>query len=252
MMNGVDFGNRYSLMILINIKKEKMSIEDNDKAARMNKFFEEMNMKIEAEEKGTPIKQPKIDVPPAPKPTTQVPPVRKSYMDELKDLDNKADNLPPIPPIEEKQTFLEAMKELKAELDPKADKLMDSAFSKAKDLFGKAEKGAKSAFNKFDSYTDDLEARMKKQDEAEENLKKTRRERNLLDNSLFEGTGGLFEKAANFVKGEKKTAPKDGEIKIIQPDKKPKKTPNPNDTVYGFEDLDGDGNPFIDDAIVEK
>lgn len=237
-----------------------MNIEDNnienpqdDKMARMNKFFEEMNMKIEAEEKGIPTNDIKKEVPPAaPKPKMNVPPVKKSYLDELNDLENKADNLPPIPPIEEKQTFFDAMKELKADLDPKADKLMDSAFTKAKDLFGKAEEGAKKAFGKFDSYTDDLEARMKKKDDAEENLKKTRRERNILNDSLFEGTGGLFEKAANFVKGDKKAAPKDGEIKVIHPDKKPKSSPNPNDKVYGFEDLDGDGNPFIDDAIIEK
>ena len=217
----------------------------DDKAARMNKFFEEMNMKIEAEGSG---------VPPVEKPKTQVPPTKKSYVNELNDLENKTDSLPPIPPIEEKQTFLEALKELKGELDPKADEMMNSAFTKAKDLFGKVEKEAKNAFSKFDSYTDELEARMKKKDEEYENLKKARQEKNRVEDSLFEGTGGLFEKAEKFVKSqEQKTAKKEGEITIIPADsnKPVKKVVNPNETVYGFEDLDGDGDPIIDDAIIE-
>lgn len=217
----------------------------DDKAARMNKFFEEMNMKIEAEGSG---------VPPVEKPKTQVPPTKKSYVNELNDLENKTDSLPPIPPIEEKQTFLEALKELKGELDPKADEMMNSAFTKAKDLFGKVEKEAKNAFSKFDSYTDELEARMKKKDEEYESLKKARQEKNRVEDSLFEGTGGLFEKAEKFVKSqEQKTAKKEGEITIIPADsnKPVKKVVNPNETVYGFEDLDGDGDPIIDDAIIE-
>lgn len=217
----------------------------DDKAARMNKFFEEMNMKIEAEGSG---------VPPVEKPKTQVPPSKKSYVNELNDLENKTDSLPPIPPIEEKQTFLEALKELKGELDPKADEMMNSAFTKAKDLFGKVEKEAKNAFSKFDSYTDELEARMKKKDEEYENLKKARQEKNRVEDSLFEGTGGLFEKAEKFVKSqEQKTAKKEGEITIIPADsnKPVKKVVDPNETVYGFEDLDGDGDPIIDDAIIE-
>lgn len=222
-----------------------MENPQDDKAARMNKFFEEMNMKIESEEK---------KVPPVEKPKTQVPPTKKSYVDELNDLENKVDDLRPIPPVEEKQSFLDALKELKKELDPKADELMDSAFSKAKDLFGKVEKEAKNAFSKFDSYTDDLEARMKKKDEEYEAQKKARQEKYSVEDSLFEGTGGLFEKAEKFVKSqEQKTAKKEGEITIIPPsaDKPVKKTVNPNETVYGFEDLDGDGNPIIDDAIIE-
>jgi hypothetical protein len=219
----------------------------DDKAARMNKFFEEMNMKIESEDK---------NVPPIEKPKMQVPLTQKSYVDDLKDLENKTDNLPPMPPIEEKQTFLEALKELKTELDPKADELMGSAFTKAKDLFGKVEKEAKNAFSKFDSYTDDLQARMKKKDEEHETLKKARQEKNRVEDSLFEGTGGLFEKAEKFVKSqEQKTAKKEGEITIIPavvPDKPVKKVVDPNETVYGFEDLDGDGDPIMDDAIIEE
>jgi hypothetical protein len=218
----------------------------DDKAARMNKFFEEMNMKIEAEDKV---------VPPVEKPKTQVPPTKKSYLDELNDLENKTDNLPPISPVKEKQTFMDALKELKSELDPKADQLIDSTFTKTKDIFGKVEKEAKNAFSKFDSYTNDLEARMKKKDEEYETLKKARQEKNRVEDSLFEGTGGLFEKAEKFVKSqEQKTAKKEGEITIIPAslDKPVKKIVNPDETVYGFEDLDGDGDPIIDDAIIEK
>ena len=216
----------------------------DDKAARMNKFFEEMNMKIEAEEKG---------VPPVQKPKTQAPPKQKSYVDELNDLDNKVDDLPPIPPVQEKQTFLEAMQELKNELDPKADKLMDTTINKSKELFTKVESEAKNLFNRFDKYTNDLESKMKKREVEYERLKQERREKYNPADSLFEGTGGLFDKARKFMEGEEqKEQAKDGEMKIIQPEAKPKKLPNPDDKVYGFEDLDGDGNPFIDDAIVEE
>ncbi|MFK7948916.1 MAG: hypothetical protein AB8G11_15085 [Saprospiraceae bacterium] len=215
----------------------------DDKTARMNKFFEEMNMKIEAEEKG---------IPPVEKPKTQVPPKRKSYIDELNDTKNKVDNLPPIPPLEEKQTFLEALQELKKELDPKADKLMDTTINKSKELFTKVESEAKNLFNRFDKYTDSLESKMKKREEEYERLKQERREKHNPADSLFESAGGLFDKAKKFMEGEEqKEQAKDGEIRIIQPNPKPKK-PNPNDKVYGFEDLDGDGNPFIDDAIIEK
>ena len=95
---------------------------------------------------------------------------------------------------------------------------------------------------------------MKKKDEEYEAQKKARQEKNRVEDSLFEGTGGLFEKAEKFVKSqEQKTAKKEGEITIIPPstDKPVKKTVNPNETVYGFEDLDGDGDPIMDDAIIE-
>jgi len=223
-------------------------IPQDDKAARMNRFFEEMNMKIEDEDKA---------VPPIKKTKTQAPTTKKTYVDgQLKGLENKADNLPPIPPMEEKQTFLDALKELKTELDPKADELMGSAFSKAKNLFGKVEKEAKNAFSKFDNHTDDLQTRMKKKDEEHEMLKKSRQEKNRVKDSLFEDTGGLFGKAERFVKSqEQKTAKKEGEITIIPavaPKKPAKRVANPDETVYGFEDLDGDGDPIMDDAIIEK
>jgi hypothetical protein len=73
---------------------------------------------------------------------------------------------------------------------------------------------------------------------------------------LFEDTGGLFGKAERFVKSqEQKTAKKEGEITIIPavaPKKPAKRVANPDETVYGFEDLDGDGDPIMDDAIIEK
>lgn len=220
----------------------KTNNPQEDKAARMNKFFEEMNMKIEAEEKGIPTENK----------NKQTPPKQKSYIDELNNTKNKVDDLPPMPPVEEKQTFIEALQELKKELDPKADKLMDSTINKSKELFTKVEKEAKNLFNRFDKYTDDLEAKMKARDEEYERLKKERRERNNPADSLFEGTSGLFDKAKKFMQGEQqKEETKEGEIKIIKQEPKPKK-PNPDDKVYGFEDLDGDGNPFIDDAIIEK
>ncbi len=221
-----------------------MENPENDKKARMNKFFEEMNSRIEAEETIKKTTE---------QPTTQVPPTKKTFVDGLENLQNKTDELPPIPPLEEKQTFLEALKELKKELDPKADALVDTTFTKVKDLYGKVENEAKNLFNQFDTYTDGLEQRLKEKDDEYENWKKSRSFKHNTGDSLFEGTGGLFEKAEKFIKSSKEQATKnEGTVKITTPDKSIKKTINPNDTVYGFEDLDGDGNPLIDDAIVEE
>lgn len=67
--------------------------------------------------------------------------------------------------------------------------------------------------------------------------------------SLLDDSGDFFEKADQFAKGDYDAAQK-GRITIegkIEPEDKPSKG-----TVKGFEDLDGDGDEIIDDAIIEE
>jgi len=66
--------------------------------------------------------------------------------------------------------------------------------------------------------------------------------------SLLDDSRDFFEKADQFANGEYDAAQK-GKITIEQkePVEKPAKGP-----VKGFEDLDGDGDEIIDDAIIEE
>jgi hypothetical protein len=209
-------------------------MEDNkqtkdDRTAKMNQFFADMEAKIKAEE------QQKQTTPPL----TEVP---------------KSDFTPPTLKKEpEKQTFFDSMKSFKQELDPLATDAINKTFDTAEDLFGKAKEKATDLFQKFDKYTDGLEEKMRKENEDyERQLKEKANRPHNTGESFFKGTGGLFEKAEQFLNQDKKTENplKEGEIKIIQPDKPIKKKVS-NDPIYGFDDLDGDGNPIFDDAIIE-
>jgi len=218
---------------------EKDTNSQEDRTARMNKFFEEMNQKINKVE---------IPAPPAEKKSTSE---KERYFEESLKEEPKQNREIPKPPQEEKQSFLDAMKELKNELDPIADKAMNSAFDKVQDLYGKAEEKAKSLFGQFDKYTDDLEARLKAKEDAFEEQKKNRKTD--LGESLFKGKEDLFSKAEDFLnksKGAAESAIKKGETIIEKLADKPKKK-NSNEKIYGLEDADGDGNPYIDDAIIE-
>lgn len=79
-----------------------------------------------------------------------------------------------------------------------------------------------------------------------------------LKGSLLDGQDDFFAKAQRYAEGDYHNTgrkpgeeePKEGEIKITKnPDFKKEE---PTGTVYGFEDLDGDGNELIDDAIIIK
>lgn len=205
-----------------------------DKEARMNQFFEEMSQKINAEgQQGV---------------GSQEQNTKKNNQNDNQDEDFSSSNTS----SEEKQSFFEALQELKKELDPKADELMDKTINKSKELLTKAEQEAKNLFNKFDKYTSDLEAKLKAREEEVERKNKERREKYNPADSLFEGAGGLFDKAKKFMEGDKSNAQaKEGDIKIVQPAPDSKKQKS-NDKIYGFDDLDGDGNPIIDDAIIEE
>ena len=206
----------------------------------MNKFFEEMNQKINKVEK--PQSQPKTTT----KQENQS--IEDKWKEELREKEEV-----PKPPQEEKQSFLDAMKELKNELDPLADKAMNSAFDKVQDLYGKAENQAKNLFGQFDKYTDDLENRLKAKEEEHELKRKARAMKENVGESLFKGKEDLFSKAEEFLNKSKDTAEsaiKKGEMIIERLADKPKKK-DPNEKIYGLDDTDGDGNPYIDDAIIE-
>jgi len=218
---------------------EKDTNSQEDRTARMNKFFEEMNQKIN-----------KVEKKEAPAVSSEKEAVKETIEDKWeKEFEAKREI--PKPPQEEKQSFLDAMKELKNELDPIADKAMNSAFDKVQDLYGKAEDKAKSLFGQFDKYTDDLEARLKAKEADFEEQKKNRKTD--LGDSLFKGKEDLFSKAEDFLNKSKdaaESAMKKGELIIEKLADKPKKK-DPNEKIYGLDDADGDGNPYIDDAIIE-
>ena len=71
-----------------------------------------------------------------------------------------------------------------------------------------------------------------------------------LNKSTLEGKDDFFAKADRYAKGDFK---KEGEINIVDVkegeavDKEPFKG-----DIHGFNDLDGDGDPLIDDAIIEE
>jgi hypothetical protein len=220
---------------------EKDTNPQDDRAARMNKFFEEMNQKID-----------KVETPKPKQETLRMSDKERFFEESLNEKPTQSREIPK-PPVEEKQSFLDAMKELKNELDPLADKAMNSAFDKVQDLYGKAEEKAKGLFGQFDKYTDDLEARLKAKEEEHELKRKARAMKEDVSESLFKGKEDLFSKAEDFLnksKGAAESAIKKGEMIIEKLADKPKKK-DPNEKIYGLDDADGDGNPYIDDAIIE-
>ena len=125
---------------------------------------------------------------------------------------------------------------------------MDFLFESGK----KATDTAKDLFEKGKNYAYDLEEKMRKRDAEEEaKLKNTKHK---LDDDLLGGFDSFFDKAKGFAdRLEKKAEDRfkfDEEIKITKKEAAPKKSDEPS-RIYGFDDLDGDGDPLIDDAIIE-
>ena len=70
------------------------------------------------------------------------------------------------------------------------------------------------------------------------------------EGSLLEGTDDFFTKADRFASGDYE-AFSEGKITIKEPSEEINKTRD-NIPATGFEDLDGDGNEIIDDAIISE
>lgn len=139
----------------------------------------------------------------------------------------------------------------------KAKELGGKIFDKAEGLVQKAQQAA--AEEDMDSIIDKAktmgdEAAAKVQDTSS-NFKEKLEESG---DSLLDGKDSFFEKAKRFadgdysMKGEKKTNSifENNDMSI---EKDPNHQPKKNDgTVAGFEDLDGDGDEIIDDAIIDE
>ena len=146
------------------------------------------------------------------------------------------------------------------ELNGKAEtfnKKADDAANDAMDFLG--EKGkeavdtAKDYFGKAKDYAYDLEEKMRKKDEEAET--KLKNPTHKVGDDLLGSYDSLFEKAKGF---NDRFQEKVKDTFNIGDDKKMKITkvepPKKDDTptrVLGFEDLDGDGDPIFDDAIIE-
>jgi coenzyme F420-reducing hydrogenase alpha subunit len=133
----------------------------------------------------------------------------------------------------------------------KAKSFGESVFNKANELVEKAqEEAAKDAEGIVDKAKDLNEQMEQKIKENTENMTG--------DDSLLGGHDSFFDKAARFadgdyhMKGQNKPAEDDEDMKITKDPNYKKVDKNPDAKVAGFEDLDGDGDEIIDDAIIDE
>lgn len=139
-----------------------------------------------------------------------------------------------------------------------ASDILDNVFEKTKEVKSNLADKAKEAVGKGTAVLDDL---LDKAGDLSEKLKQKVEEEEPrevkigYDNakgSLLDGQDDFFERAERFAKGDyhntgaKDNVPADMEIKKDPDYVKPEST----GTVKGFEDLDGDGDEIIDDAII--
>ena len=134
-------------------------------------------------------------------------------------------------------------------------------FDKAKDAGGKFQDKAESLFEKAQQEAaaeaesiDEIVEKTKKMGEELKQKVQDRASGIKEDDSLLGGTDSFFDRASRFADGDyhnegAKSRTGDMEIKK-DPDYKPKELSE--GTVGGFEDLDGDGNEIIDDAIIDE
>jgi hypothetical protein len=133
--------------------------------------------------------------------------------------------------------------------DNAANEAMDFLADKGKEAFDKT----KDYLNKAKDYAYDLEEKMRKKDEeAEAKLKNPKHK---LGDDFLSSYDSLFEKASKFnEKFEEKAKDHfglgDDKVKITKVEPPKTKDDKPI-KVHGFEDLDGDGNPIFDDAILD-
>jgi vacuolar-type H+-ATPase subunit D/Vma8 len=161
---------------------------------------------------------------------------------------------------EKKNKFTADFKERFKDVDEKAEgfnQKADEAANSAMDFFFDAGKKAKEKatdlFEKGKSYAEELEEKMRIKDEAAE--EKLKNPKHKASDSLLGGFDSFFDKAKDLAdRLDKKVEDrynKEGEIKLTKAELEIKKSDEPS-RIYGFEDLDGDGNPLIDDAIIEE
>lgn len=134
------------------------------------------------------------------------------------------------------------------------DQLADSAETvgrKVHEIADKVSEKASLAADKINEKLDELNEkaeRMKAEEEMNESgsdFADTRHDQNeLLTRSNLEKEGSFFDKAEKFLKDAEER-----ESRVIKPADTTANSPKKK--AYGFEDLDGDGNEIVDDAIID-
>lgn len=137
--------------------------------------------------------------------------------------------------------FIEKTKSVSESVGEKVLEVKDDLVEKAKEASEKISEKLDETMEKAESWAEQEKAKSKR-DFAEEDLD--------TGGSLLEGTDDFFAKADKYASGEY-DAFSEGKITIHEGDKDavPQETSEP---ASGFQDLDGDGNEIIDDAIIDE
>ncbi len=179
--------------------------------------------------------------------------IREFAEDAGKKLQDTADEISERLLDENREEDPEWLKKAKENTESVGEKVMETgekAWDKAKEL-GKDLKG------KFDDLVDkaNLEVEKEKLEEELKKVEKTAEEvaeqvkKDTKDGGLLKKHESFFDKAARFAEGDYRA---EGEMRIEKSDAPEEEKKADNRTVKGFEDLDGDGDEIIDDAILDK
>ena len=208
----------------------------------VSKILQELGLEEARASGGAPTKSPKVDVKPNPKNNPKPSNIGSLFFEEGEvDLDE----------LNEKSR-LEAQRTTDGIGDKNSsskEAFKEKIQEKIQQTGSKLKEKGKEVKEKMDSFLDDIEKRSAKLDEVE----KLEREKHsgpleYKGKSLLDDQDDFFEKAKAFADG-RPSPPKGMSIEKTEPDQSNKKD---NRKVYGFEDLDGDGDEIIDDAIVEE
>ncbi|MBT8189139.1 MAG: apolipoprotein A1/A4/E family protein [Bacteroidia bacterium] len=143
--------------------------------------------------------------------------------------------------IEKGGDLLEKSKTVSESVGEKVLEVKDDIFEKAKQASERISEKLDETMDKAEAWAEAEKAKPKR-DFAEEDLDAS--------GSLLEGTDDFFSKADKFASGQY-DAFSEGKITIHETGKSEDQILS-QEPVAGFEDLDGDGNEIIDDAIIDE
>lgn len=141
---------------------------------------------------------------------------------------------------------LEATEGLGEKFESLSEKVGKKALETKDHLVDKAKDAAQYIDQKLDETmvkAKELDAELNKNDQDGDGFADTPAD---LSKSTLSGTDDFFEKAKRFADGE----PLEDKVKIEKPSDTNVK--GPEYSAYGMEDLDGDGNELVDDAIIDE
>ncbi len=136
--------------------------------------------------------------------------------------------------------FMDKAKDVSESIGEKVLDVKDDLMDKARDLTSDLSEKLDDTIEKAQKMEAE-EAAIPKKDFADETLD--------TGGSLLDGTDDFFEKASRYADGDYSGA-LEGKTEIIEPIEPVEKKPPAK--AAGFEDLDGDGNEMIDDAIISE